>query len=159
MQYVYIICSYFTKCKKNKSERQWRHKQLVSHSLQSLKMRLLHDVTRDATEWLITSAFNLLPAWKSWINTFRMGSKQLFVTYLWPRTSLIFPLSVLMRKQTSVGIKSGSSSKKAARFRKCFDSCHFLRGPLVLDIVRDGASVINEILLTLNCTLLQGKLK
>ena len=60
-------------------------------------------------------------------------------TYLWPWTSSTISSCVMIRKQTSVGIKSRFSSKKAARFLKCFESCQdFLRWLLVPlpDIVR-----------------------
>ena len=55
--------------------------------------------------------------------------------------------SVVIRKQTSVGIRCRLSSKKAARFLNFFDSCHdFMRGLALFDIL---PVVLNKIFLAL----------
>ena len=121
----------------------WRHTYISKITNKYRKIRPRYDVILEMVKNFIATV-NLLYFWWLRVSTKKTVEVQecsltLCQTNLWPLILLIFPFFVLIRKQTSVGIRSRFSSKKAARFLKCFDSCQdFLRWLVVPlpDIVR-----------------------
>ena len=94
------------------------------------RVRIKNDVMRDQLKNRIFTfhpvAFDIWRTsrnkeFKTW-----QSSPKLCATYLWPWTSSTVSSFVIKRKEISVGIRSRFSSKKAARFLKCFDSCQAL---------------------------------